>query len=145
MGTTPNSNEVAAAIHKSISIFVRKLRLIAIEGDLTPPEYSALSRLDRNGPTTTTAMARVEQITTQSMGATLSSLVDRGYVSRRLDPDDGRKSILVLTGAGRRALRNKRDARTQLLAKALSVGFTDAEMKQLMIAAPLIERLVYLI
>jgi DNA-binding MarR family transcriptional regulator len=145
MGTTPNVNEVAAAIHKSISIFVRKLRLVAIEGELTPAEYSALRRLDRNGPTTTTAMARVEQITTQSMGATLSSLVDRGFVVRRLDPDDGRKSILVLTGAGRKELRNKRDARTRQLAKALSTGFTDAEMKQLMIAAPLIERLVYLI
>jgi DNA-binding MarR family transcriptional regulator len=145
MGTTQNVNEVAAAIHKSISIFVRKLRLVAIEGELTPPEYSALSRLDRNGPTTTTAMARVEQITTQSMGATLTSLVDRGFVARRLDPDDGRKSILVLTSAGRKALRSKRDARTLQLAKALSAGFTDAEMNQLMIAAPLIERLVYLI
>jgi DNA-binding MarR family transcriptional regulator len=145
MTNGPNVNEVAAAIQKSIGIFVRQLRLIAVEGELTPPEYSALSRLDRNGPTTTTAMARAEQITTQSMGATLSSLESRGYLVRRLDPSDGRKSILLLTSAGRRALRSKRDARTLQLAKALSAGFTDAELRQLMTAVPLIERLVYLI
>jgi hypothetical protein len=48
---------------------------------------------------------------------------------------------MSLTEAGLRALRNRRNARTEQLAKALSTGFTRSELRQLMAAAPLIERL----
>jgi hypothetical protein len=43
--------------------------------------------------------------------------------------------------AGRRVLQDKRDARTQQLAQALSAGFTRDELGLLMAAAPLLERL----
>jgi DNA-binding MarR family transcriptional regulator len=79
------------------------------------------------------------------MGATLASLDERGLISRQLDPSDGRKSILSLTEAGRKSLRKKRDARTAQLSTALSAGFTETELSQLMTAAPLIERLVHLL
>ena len=49
--------------------------------------------------------------------------------------------VLSVTEAGRQVLRNKRDARTEQLAQALSAGFTRAELDQLMAAAPLLERL----
>jgi hypothetical protein len=38
-------------------------------------------------------------------------------------------------------LRDKRNARTEQLAQALSTGFTQAELRQLIAAAPLLERL----
>jgi DNA-binding MarR family transcriptional regulator len=145
MSNGPNVNEVAAAIQKSVGIFVRQMRLIPVEGELSLSEYSALRRLERGGPTTTTSLAKAEQITTQSMGATLASLDERGLISRQLDPSDGRKSILSLTEAGRKSLRKKRDARTAQLSTALSAGFTETELSQLMTAAPLIERLVHLL
>jgi len=145
MTREPNANEVASAIHTSVGVFVRQLRLTPVEGEITLSEYSALRRLDRGGATTTTSLANAEQITTQSMGATISSLELRGLVERRLDPGDGRKSILSLTNAGRRVLRNKRDARTVQLAKAITAGFSTSEMKQLLAAASLIERLAYLL
>jgi hypothetical protein len=40
-----------------------------------------------------------------------------------------------------RRLTRQHDARTELLARALSTGFSAAELRQLMAAAPLIERL----
>ena len=75
------------------------------------------------------------------MGATLSALETRGLVTRDPDPRDGRRVVLSVTEAGRQLLRDKRDARTELLAKALADGFTRQELDQLMTAAPLLERL----
>jgi DNA-binding MarR family transcriptional regulator len=117
------------------------MRQVRPEGELTLPETSALARLDRGGPATPGALAKQEQISPQSMGATLAALEARGLVARRADPGDGRRAVMSLTAAGRQVLQDKRAARTQQLARALSAGFTPAELGQLMAAAQLLERL----
>jgi DNA-binding MarR family transcriptional regulator len=88
-------------------------------------------------------MAKVEQISPQSMGATLAALEARGFVERQADPADGRRVLMSITEAGGAALRVRRTARTEQLAQALSAGFTNLELRQLMTAAPLIERLAH--
>ena len=137
----PDAHEVAAALRVSIGLLRRRLRQVQPEGELTLPETSALARLDRGGPATPGALAKLEQISPQSMGATLGALEARGFVERRPDPSDGRRAVISLTEAGRQVLQGKRNARTQQLAQALSAGFTPAELGQLMAAAPLLERL----
>jgi DNA-binding MarR family transcriptional regulator len=141
MHSEPEPAGVAAALQLSIGLFVRRLRQSPVQGELTLPEISALARLDRAGSATPGALARAEQITPQAMGATLAALAQRGLVKRHPDPEDGRRAVMSLTEAGRRAVHSKRSARTQQLAKALSGGFTGAELEVLMAAAPLIERL----
>ena len=86
-------------------------------------------------------LAKLEQISPQSMGATLGALEARGLIERHPDPGDGRRAVMSLTKAGRRVLQDKRDKRTQQLAQALSAGFTRDELGLLMAAAPLLERL----
>lgn len=132
---------VAAQLRASISLLLRRMRQVQVAGELTLPERSALARLDRGGPTTSAALARQEQISPQSMGATLGALEARGLVERRPDPADGRRSLLSVSEAGQQVLRDKRDALTQLLAQALAAGFTPAELSQLKAATPLLERL----
>lgn len=141
MRDEPDAAEVAAGLRVSIGMLVRRLRLVQAEGELTMPESSALARLDRGGPATASALARLEQISPQSMGATLGGLEARGLVERQADPQDGRRIVLSLSDAGLQALRDKRNARTERLAEALSTGFTETELAQLMTAVPLIERL----
>jgi len=135
-------NAVASALLASIGVLVRRARQVPVEGGLTMPERGALSRLERAGPTTSSALAREAQITAQAMGATLNALRTRGLVERRPDPDDGRRVVLTVTDAGRQALRDKRNARAELLARALTSGaFTATELEQLAAAGPLLERL----
>ena len=134
-------NDVAAALRESIGLLLRRLRQAPAEGEVTLPESAALTRLHRGGPATSTALAKLEQISPQSMGATLAALEARGLVERHPDPDDGRRVVLSITGAGRRLVHNKRNARTERLAKALAAGFSPAEIGQLMATAPLLERL----
>jgi len=119
---------------------VRRLKQRHLDGELTDPETSALARLDRGGPATPGALAKQEQISAQSMGATLAALEARGLVDRRPDPLDGRRVVLSLTEAGRTALGDRRSARTQILASTLA-EFSSEERRHLLVAAPLIERL----
>src|SRR6266566_295355 len=141
MAGEPDARDVAAALRVSIGLLLRRMRQVRVEGELTVPQTSALARLDRSGPATSSALARLEQISPQSMGATLSALEARGLVERRPDPGDGRRVVISLSEAGMQALRDKRNARIEQLARALSSGFTRSELQQLMAAAPLLERL----
>ena len=137
----PSVEDVAVALQLSIGLCLRRMRHGQAQDALTLPEASALKRLERGGPATVTALAKEEQISVQSIGATLAGLQTRGLLERRPDPGDGRRSILAITQAGRAALADKHNARTEQLTKALSAGFTQSELRQLMAAAPLIERL----
>lgn len=139
----PEVDEVAAALHVSVGLLLRRLRQAQVEGELTLPERSALTNLDRGGPITSSALARLEQISPQSMGATIAALEARGLIERRADPRDRRRAVLSVTEAGRQVLRDRRNARTRLFAEALSSGFTAAELSQLMAVAPLLERLAH--
>jgi DNA-binding MarR family transcriptional regulator len=141
MGRDLDANQVAGALRVSIGLLVRRLRQVKADGDLTLPESTALARLDRGGPATSAALAKVEQISPQSMGATLSGLENRGLIQRHPDPEDGRRILMSLTDAGLQVLRNRRDAGTEHLAKALSSEFSRAVLEQLMVAAQLVERL----
>ena len=141
MARDPDVDEVAAALRLSIGVFARRLRHTQAEGELTLPESSALARLDRGGPATASALAKLEQISRQSMGETLGALESRGLIERHPDPADGRRVVLSVSEAGQRVLRNRRHAKNERLARALSSSFTPAELNQLMAAAPLIERL----
>jgi DNA-binding MarR family transcriptional regulator len=134
-------DQLAAALQDGIGLLVRRLRQVRGEGELTMAESSALSRLSREGPTTSSALARAEQITAQSMGATLGSLEARGLVRRRPDPRDGRRVVLSVTEAGREVVLHRRNAVTEQLTRALSSGFSPAEHELLGAAAPLVERL----
>jgi DNA-binding MarR family transcriptional regulator len=134
-------SKVAAVVQESIGLFTRQLRQAPVTGELTFSELLALSRLERIGSATASDLARAEQITPQAMGATLAGLEERGLVERRPDARDGRRMLLSMTEAGERALRARRDARTEQMARVLANTFTRAEMKALMAAAPLIERL----
>lgn len=141
MPVDQEAEEVAAALYLSVGLFKRRLRQMPAEGELSLPESSALRRLERGGPATVTALAKAEQISVQSMGATLSALEARGLIERHPDPADGRRSVMSVTEAGLVALSDKRNARIAQLTQVLATRFTPAELGQLRAAVPLIERL----
>jgi DNA-binding MarR family transcriptional regulator len=134
-------DQIAGALLVSIGLLVRGVRQGQADGELTLPETSALARLDRGGPSTPSALAKLEQISPQSMGATLGALEARGLVARRADPGDGRRAVISTTEAGLQLLRSRRNARTEQVARALATGFSRSELEQLMAVAPLFERL----
>ena len=75
-----------AALRVAVGLLVRKLRQAPYEGELTLAESSALSRLERGGPATSSDLARLDRISPQSMGVTVAALQDRGLIERRPRP-----------------------------------------------------------
>jgi len=137
-----DADRIAATLMASVGTLVRRVRQVRVSGEeLTMPERQALSRLDREGPTTSSALARQAQLTAQSMGATVAALRARGLVERRADPEDGRCAVLTVTDAGRQVLKDTRDAKADLLARTLAATFTGTELGQFAAVAPLLERL----
>jgi DNA-binding MarR family transcriptional regulator len=137
-----DAHEVAAALRVAIGMLYRRLKQSAPTGDdLTLAESSTLSRLERNGPASSSELARHDRISPQSMGVTVAALEDRGLIGRDRDPGDGRRIVLSITEAGRRLIHDKRGARTGQIAAALGDGFSDAELARIMAVVPLLERL----
>lgn len=108
---------------------------------LTPSQTSVLSRLSKDGPASTSALAAAEGVRHQSMAATLGVLDERGLITRRPDPEDGRRQLVSVSKAGRVFLDDKRRAGEEWLAKALQARYTERERQQLLEALALLERL----
>ena len=141
VASVPDVTEVAGALRVAVGLVVRKLRQAPYSGELTVAESSALSRLERGGPATSSDLARVDRISPQSMGATVAALLDRGLIERNRDPRDGRRIVLSVTEAGRQLIHDKRGARTGQIAAALGDGFSGDELTRLKAVVPLLERL----
>jgi DNA-binding MarR family transcriptional regulator len=138
----PDVDQVAGALFVSVGLLRRRLRAAGAPGEMTFSEIAALARLERGGPATSAELARLEQISPQAMGATLAGLEERGLVARSADPADGRRVVMSATDAGLDVVRKRRGVRVDQIAAALA-GFTRTELRQLLAAAPLIERLAH--
>src|SRR3978361_1492965 len=97
----PDRDRVARALFVSIGLLKRRLRATDSPGELTFPQVAALARLARAGPATPAELARIEQISPQSMGATLASLEERGLVRGSADPRAGRRVVVRAPDGGR--------------------------------------------
>jgi DNA-binding MarR family transcriptional regulator len=142
---TPGVRETAKQLRVAIGAFKRRIQEVSADGELSNPQLTALSRLDRLGPITTAGLARHEQISPQAMGATIASLEKLGLVARSADAADARRSILSLTPEGQEAVRSGRNARVDTITALLEESFTDPETEILAAAAPLIQRLADLL
>ncbi len=121
-------------------LLARRLRQRPVTGELTQPEAAVLARLVGEAATVAD-LARAEGVRPQSMGAVVGALESRGLVKRQRDRSDGRRVLLSATGAGREVIGLGRTARGDQLVRALSAGFTDEELEQLVALAPLLGRL----
>ncbi|WP_372665308.1 MarR family winged helix-turn-helix transcriptional regulator [Amycolatopsis kentuckyensis] len=133
--------QASADLRVALGRVIRRLRQGYVVGELTLPERSVLSRLDREGPATPGCLADLERVKPQAMGVTLAGLVERGLVERRKDDSDGRKVLMSVTGTGVKLLTDRRSRTTEKMATALAEKFTAAEQRELIAAIPLIERL----
>ena len=100
----------ANRLRVAIGAFKRRVRETSDEGELSSPQLTALSRLDRLGPMTTAEAARHERISPRAMGATIASLENLGLVARSADAADARRSILTLTSEGLAAIHSGRNS-----------------------------------
>ncbi|HXP91734.1 MAG TPA: MarR family transcriptional regulator [Fibrobacteria bacterium] len=120
----------------------RRLREQAHPGDLSWSQMSVLGRLERDGPTTVTVLAKAEGVRPQSMGATVSVMQEAGLVVGEPDPSDGRQTVLSLTDSCRELVRANRAARVDWLFRAIRSNLSAREQETLAKGVELLRRLV---
>jgi DNA-binding MarR family transcriptional regulator len=134
--------QLAVELHELVGKLRRRLREQADAGDLPPSQVAVLRRLEREGPITVSALARVAGVRSQSMGATVAALQTAGLVSGTPDPADGRQTLLSLTPACRKWIRQNRAAKQDWLLRAIDAELDAREQQELARALALLNRVV---
>ncbi len=128
----------ASELRLVLGQLVRRLRA---EYSFPVAQASVLSRLDREGTQTASALATVEHVRPQSMAQTLTELEAAGLITRRPDPDDGRRIQIELTEEGRERVLEGRGRREDWLVAAIEAELSPEEQRTLLAAIPLLHRL----
>ena len=136
----PSAQVVSAASELRIVLgqLVRRLRA---EYTFPVAQASGLSRLDRERPQTTSALAAGERVRPQSMAQTLAELAADELISRRPDPEDRRQVLIELTARGRERIGEERLRREGWLVAAIAAELDPEEQRTLLAAVPLLRRL----
>lgn len=118
----------------------RRLRETYDVSELTPSQTSVLSRLDKEGDASVTELAAAERVRHQSLASAVSVLEERGLVSRRQDPADGRRQLISVSETGRTFLADRRRAGEEWLTRVLEDRCTEAERQTVIEAMALLDR-----
>jgi DNA-binding MarR family transcriptional regulator len=132
---------LAQDLRLTVGRFARRLRQLYTEGDdqLAFLELAVLQRLDRTGQAFPSALAAGETVTSAAIAPVLRSLEDRALILRQPDPEDRRRSVVMISPAGRAALTTRDTAGIRRIGAALSV-LDDDERRRIADVIPLLER-----
>jgi len=119
----------------------RRLRDVAVDGDLTPSQTAVLIRLWKEGASSASELAGAERVRPQSMATIVAALDQRGLIERTSDPEDGRRQVLSLTEVGRTRAESDQQGREEWLARAMQERYSEPERCIILDALALLERL----
>ena len=123
----------------------RKLKLRYREhgggNDLTSSQIAVVLRLEKDGSSTVSGLARAEGMRPQSMSAIVAPLQESGLVVGAPDPSDGRQTLMSLTPKCLKWLQEGRAARQDWLAATISQKLSVHEQEKLQAAIELLKRL----
>src|SRR5437764_15439247 len=131
----------ASEVRMSVMRLARRLRQQRPDHGLSLTRLAVLSRLDREGPATVTALALAERIQPQSMTRAVAELEQRGLLERSPHPTDGRQIVLRISQAGADLLAADRRQRDEWLSVAMADTLTPVEQEFVRVASKLLDRL----
>jgi DNA-binding MarR family transcriptional regulator len=136
-----NSFEAASIVRRAVAALNRRLRAERPADSLSATKLSLLGQLYRRGSTSAAGLAELERVQPQSLTRVLAELLEARLISRRADPNDGRRQLLDISAEGRAALTGDMQKRDAWLAKAMADELSTTEQELLRLAARLLERL----
>jgi DNA-binding MarR family transcriptional regulator len=140
--TTKRSELAADELRQVLGALLRRLRAESAGHELSTSERAVMRRLMDHGPSTTAALARAELVKPQSMGATLATLEEGGFVARTADAADARCRNVSITAKGERVLVEARAANQNWLARTINEQLDGEEQRSLLQALELLRRVV---
>lgn len=131
----------AAALRQAVSELSRRLRSGSGSSGLSAGKLSVLGRLYRHGSLTPTQLAEMEGVKLQSLTRLVAELEAEGWIERRTDEADARRSRLEMTSSGTKRLRAYVREREAALARAIETRLGPDDRALLAQACTLMERL----
>ncbi|QGU08620.1 putative HTH-type transcriptional regulator YusO [Corynebacterium occultum] len=117
---SPTPEEVARRIRPALTkLYVMYFRL-SEQSSLTGPQLSLMTRLQENGASRISHLAKMEGIRMPTASNALHQLEQRGMVDRIRDTTDRRGVLVTLTDLGATELKRVGEERTKYLAEMLS-------------------------
>ena len=126
---------------RTIGRLARRMRAAAAQHELSLTESAVLARLEREGPATTSELARAEGMRPQSMSTAIAALEERGLIERKPHPSDGRQVHIALTHTGAAVRSSTKDLKRAWLAQA-TVPLDGEERQILARAGEILKRLL---
>jgi DNA-binding MarR family transcriptional regulator len=124
-------DEVAHALPERIWLLSR-LFWRRGQRDITRTEAGLLNSVS-DGPRRVTELAELEGLAQPTVTLLVGRLEERGWVSRRRDPDDGRAVLVTGTDAGREALEGLRRESREMMREHIS-SLEDEDVESLIAA-----------
>ncbi len=140
MNHVTDTADLAQSLREVLGRAQRALREQGGRKGLTASQTEALGYVLREGPMTITVLANRLRVRSQSMGATVCVLRERGFVTVTPDPSDGRQKVVAATDEARAFVAEARSKRADWLAKQLET-LTPAERQTLTAAHKVLDRL----
>ncbi|MEU4570921.1 MarR family winged helix-turn-helix transcriptional regulator [Nonomuraea sp. ATR24] len=104
----------------------QRRRALARLAGVTGQAFDVLDAIDGAGPATVSTVAQALGVDQPRASKLVAAAVEAGWVHRRADQADGRRSVLVLTDAGQAAVEEARRSRQAVFAGAMA-GWSEAE------------------
>lgn len=117
----------------AISLLRRRVQEAALPRGFSWTQIAVVARLAKEGPQSTSDLARAERMKPQSMGSTIGGLEAMGLLKRRPHPLDKRQMLLELTAEGIQACEAVRSEKLAWLAEA--VGRLSAAERTILFSA----------
>lgn len=138
VSSVPEIAPLASDLRVVVGQLIRRLR--AEQHRFSMSQGAVLGRLDREGPQSISDLAAAEKVRPQSMAQTVADLESADLIARRPDPDDRRRSLVLLTELGRETIYSDRRERESWLAREIE-GLSDEDRRVLARAVELLGEL----
>lgn len=126
--TAAPASTLASALRLSVVRLNRRLRSQRADNTVSLTQLAAMSTLDFHGPMSPGELAMHEKVQPPSMTRVIAGLEEKGMLTRRPHPTDGRQVIVELTEAGRELCRDEVRMREAWLSQ--KVDELDAEDRE---------------
>jgi DNA-binding MarR family transcriptional regulator len=137
--SSPDAAQCAHRLRGAVTLLSRRLRPALQDAGLSVAKLSVIGRLYRTGPMTPTELAQREGVMPQSLTRLLAELEADGWLARKADAADGRRSLLRLTRSGARRLVTAVQAGEASLAEIIDARLNPQQRALLLEACALLD------
>ena len=126
------ANDAWEALLSAHAVLIKQFAAEDIWAEVSMREYDVLYTLSKcREPLRISELNRHVLLSQPALSRLVDRLAERGFVERRSDPADGRGVRLSLTDAGRARQRQIGRRHARSVARAMTAGLDDGELRQL--------------